>query len=274
MHWPTLSLLDQPTATDTDEYQTTSQRWHETDELQLTDVSYTYPEATEPALHHINLDFKGYERVALVGTSGSGKSTLLNLIGGFLNGAGGVSLNGQQLPHLQQRAWQEQIQVLPQQPYIFHDTLVATWHSMHQLNGRKIREAIETVGLSEWFEALPEGLDTLIGEGAMQTSGGQAQRIGLARIMLDDNRRVLLLDEPTAHLDIETEVRLKETMLPLFDKRLVVFATHRLHWLTEMDLIIVMRDGRIVEQGTLSELMANNGYFVELQAAMRGVTHA
>ena len=128
--------------------------------------------------------------------------------------------------------------------------------------------------MSEWFEALPEGLDTLIGEGAMQTSGGQAQRIGLARIMLDDNRRVLLLDEPTAHLDIETEVRLKETMLPLFDKRLVVFATHRLHWLTEMDLIIVMRDGRIVEQGTLSELMANNGYFVELQAAMRGVTHA
>ena len=84
----------------------------------------------------------------------------------------------------------------------------------------------------------------------------------------------MLLDEPTAHLDIETEVRLKETMLPLFDKRLVVFATHRLHWLTEMDLIIVMRDGRIVEQGTLSELMANNGYFVELQAAMRGVTHA
>lgn len=270
-----MALLDQPTATDTDEYQTTSQRWRETDELQLTDVSYTYPEATEPALHHINLDFKGYERVALVGTSGSGKSTLLNLIGGFLNGTGGVSLNGQQLPHLQQRAWQEQIQVLPQQPYIFHDTLRRNLaFYAPEATDEKIREAIETVGLSEWFEALPEGLDTLIGEGAMQTSGGQAQRIGLARIMLDDNRRVLLLDEPTAHLDIETEVRLKETMLPLFDKRLVVFATHRLHWLTEMDLIIVMRDGRIVEQGTLSELMANNGYFVELQAAMRGVTHA
>ena len=269
-----MALLDQPTAADTEIYQTTSQRWRENDELQLTDVSYTYPEAAKPALRDIDLDFKGYERVALVGTSGSGKSTLLNLIGGFLNGAGEITLNGQQLPHLQQRAWQEQIQVLPQQPYIFHDTLRRNLaFYAPEATDDKIREAIETVGLSAWFEALPEGLDTIIGEGAMQTSGGQAQRIGLVRIMLDDNRRVLLLDEPTAHLDIETEVRLKETMLPLFDKRLVIFATHRLHWLTEMDLIIVMRDGQIVEQGTLPELMANKGYFVELQAAMRGAVH-
>ena len=269
-----MALLDQPTAADTEIYQTTSQRWRENDELQLTDVSYTYPEAAKPALRDIDLDFKGYERVALVGTSGSGKSTLLNLIGGFLNGAGEITLNGQQLPHLQQRTWQEQIQVLPQQPYIFHDTLRRNLaFYAPEATDDKIREAIETVGLSAWFEALPEGLDTIIGEGAMQTSGGQAQRIGLVRIMLDDNRRVLLLDEPTAHLDIETEVRLKETMLPLFDKRLVIFATHRLHWLTEMDLIIVMRDGQIVEQGTLPELMANKGYFVELQAAMRGAVH-
>ncbi|WP_270321946.1 thiol reductant ABC exporter subunit CydD [Weissella confusa] len=269
-----MALLDQPTAADTEIYQTTSQRWRENDELQLTDVSYTYPEAAKPALRDIDLDFKGYERVALVGTSGSGKSTLLNLIGGFLNGAGEITLYGQQLPHLQQRAWQEQIQVLPQQPYIFHDTLRRNLaFYAPEATDDKIREAIETVGLSAWFEALPEGLDTIIGEGAMQTSGGQAQRIGLVRIMLDDNRRVLLLDEPTAHLDIETEVRLKETMLPLFDKRLVIFATHRLHWLTEMDLIIVMRDGQIVEQGTLPELMANKGYFVELQAAMRGAVH-
>lgn len=269
-----MALLDQPTAADTEIYQTTSQRWRENDELQLTDVSYTYPEAAKPALRDIDLDFKGYERVALVGTSGSGKSTLLNLIGGFLNGAGEITLNGQHLPHLQQRAWQEQIQVLPQQPYIFHDTLRRNLaFYAPEATDDKIREAIETVGLSAWFEALPEGLDTIIGEGAMQTSGGQAQRIGLVRIMLDDNRRVLLLDEPTAHLDIETEVRLKETMLPLFDKRLVIFATHRLHWLTEMDLIIVMRDGQIVEQGTLPELMANKGYFVELQAAMRGAVH-
>ena len=269
-----MALLDQPTAKDTNAYEATSQRWRENDELQLTDVSYTYPEATEPALQGINLDFKGYERVALVGTSGSGKSTLLNLIGGFLNGEGDVSLNEQHLPHLQQSAWQEQIQVLPQQPYIFHDTLRRNLaFYAPEATDDKIREAIETVGLSAWFEALPEGLDTIIGEGAMQTSGGQAQRIGLVRIMLDDNRRVLLLDEPTAHLDIETEVRLKETMLPLFEKRLVIFATHRLHWLTEMDLIIVMRDGQIVEQGTLPELMANKGYFVELQAAMRGAVH-
>ena len=165
--------------------------------------------------------------------------------------------------------------MLPQHPYIFHDTLRANlaFYAPNQRDEDLIA-VLQQVGLADWFASLPDGLDTLIGEGAMQTSGGQAQRIGLARIMLDEERRVLLLDEPTAHLDIETEALLKETMLPVFDNRLVIFATHRLHWLRQMDWIIVMRDGQIAEQGTLADLIANNGYFVTLQAAMRGTTHA
>ncbi len=91
--------------------------------------------------------------------------------------------------------------------------------------------------------------------------------------MLNESRRVILLDEPTAHLDIETEMQLKQTMLPIFENHLVIFATHRLHWLAQMDWIIVMKDGQIVEQGTLAELNANNGYFVELQKAMQGAEH-
>lgn len=270
-----MTLLEQPVAPETNRYVRRSQRWQATDTLTLEQVSFSYPNADRPALQHINLTLTGHAKVALVGTSGSGKSTLLNLLGGFLVGDGDVKINEQALPHLRQRQWQEQIQVLPQHPYIFHDTLRANlaFYAPNQRDEDLIA-VLQQVGLADWFASLPDGLDTLIGEGAMQTSGGQAQRIGLARIMLDEERRVLLLDEPTAHLDIETEALLKETMLPVFDNRLVIFATHRLHWLRQMDWIIVMRDGQIAEQGTLADLIANNGYFVTLQAAMRGTTHA
>ncbi|WP_343109540.1 thiol reductant ABC exporter subunit CydD [Weissella cibaria] len=270
-----MTLLEQPVAPETNRYVRQSQRWQATDTLTLEQVSFSYPNADRPALQQINLTLTGHAKVALVGTSGSGKSTLLNLLGGFLVGDGDVKINEQALPHLQQRQWQEQIQVLPQHPYIFHDTLRANlaFYAPDQRDEDLIA-VLQQVGLADWFASLPDGLDTLIGEGAMQTSGGQAQRIGLARIMLDEERRVLLLDEPTAHLDIETEALLKETMLPVFDNRLVIFATHRLHWLRQMDWIIVMRDGQIAEQGTLADLIANNGYFVTLQAAMRGTTHA
>lgn len=270
-----MTLLEQPVAPETNRYVRQSQRWQATDTLTLEQVSFSYPNADRPALQQINLTLTGHAKVALVGTSGSGKSTLLNLLGGFLVGDGDVKINEQALPHLQQRQWQEQIQVLPQHPYIFHDTLRANlaFYAPNQRDEDLIA-VLQQVGLADWVASLPDGLDTLIGEGAMQTSGGQAQRIGLARIMLDEERRVLLLDEPTAHLDIETEALLKETMLPVFDNRLVIFATHRLHWLRQMDWIIVMRDGQIAEQGTLADLIANNGYFVTLQAAMRGTTHA
>ena len=270
-----MNLLDKKLADDTNIYHSKQQQWQNDDTLQLQGVNYEYPGATEPALKDINLSLKGHQRVAIVGTSGSGKSTLLNLLGGFLIGDGEMQLNEQKVPHLQQKDWQNQLQVLPQRPYIFHDTLRGnlSFYSPEKTDAELV-DALHTVGLGEWYDGLEQGLDTLIGEGAMKTSGGQAQRIGLARILLDQNRRVLLLDEPTAHLDIETEVHLKETMVPLFEQRLVIFATHRLHWLTEMDWIIVMRDGEIVEQGTLTDLKANDGYFVSLQSAMRGGKNA
>ena len=109
-----------------------------------------------------------------------------------------------------------------------------------------------------------------MGEGGRQLSGGQAQRIALARAFLDEGRDVLVFDEPTAHLDIETELALKETMLGLMDGKLVFFATHRLHWMREMDRVIVIEDGRIVEQGTCEELLGANGAFTRLAAEARG----
>lgn len=127
------------------------------------------------------------------------------------------------------------------------------------------------VGLTDLVNELPEGLDTEIGSGKRALSGGQAQRIALARAFLDQSRRVMVFDEPTAHLDIETELELKEKMLPLMKDHLVFFATHRLHWMKQMDYIFVMEQGKLVEQGTYDQLLVNpNGAFNRMVCQMRG----
>lgn len=111
------------------------------------------------------------------------------------------------------------------------------------------------MGLNTLIEDLPEGLDTIIGEGAHSLSGGQAQRIAFARAFLNKNCKVLIFDEPTAHLDIETELELKERMLELMQDKLVFLATHRLHWLSAMDTVLVLKNGRLIAQDTPENLM-------------------
>lgn len=241
--------------------------------LKGVDFAYDAPgegDGSAVALRDIHLNLQGMSKVALVGVSGSGKSTLVNLLGGFLEPTGGtIELSGVSLHGLRLAAWQRQLLYIPQNPYVFHASLRDNlcFYSPNATDDQ-VREAVAVVGLDQLVSELPEGLDTIIGEGGRGLSGGQAQRIALARALLDPSRKVLLFDEPTAHLDIETELELKDRMLPLMEGRLVVFATHRLHWLEAMDCIIVLEDGRIVEHGTLDELLARKGKLVELISTM------
>ena len=129
---------------------------------------------------------------------------------------------------------------------------------------------MELAGLSPLVAQLPQGLDTLIGAGGRPLSGGQAQRVALARAFLDQGRKVLVFDEPTAHLDIQTELALKERMLPLMEGKLVLFATHRLHWLQQMDLVLVLQDGRVVESGRPRDLLASGGALSRLASQLQG----
>lgn len=245
--------------------------WQPDTTLELDKVTYTYPKAEKPALKDLSVTIKGMKKIGIIGASGSGKSTLINLIGGFLapDEKNRIKINGNELPHLNQQAWQKNFLYIPQNPYLFHATLAENIaFYVDHATPEAINNAVKRAGLAAWVKTLPDGLDTMIGEGARTVSGGQAQRIALARAFLDPDRRVLLFDEPTAHLDIETEAALKQDILPVFDNHLVFFATHRLHWIGEMDYVLVIDHGRIVEQGTPAELTAKNGEYVKLRSEM------
>lgn len=220
----------------------------------------------------VDFSVKGYQKIGIIGMSGSGKSTLINLMSGFLRpDKSQITFDGIEIKAFDQPNWQEQLIYIPQNPYVFQRSMrenIAFYHP--NATDEEILQAIEVTGLTELLAELPDGLDTKLGEGERPLSGGQAQRIALARAFLNQERKILLFDEPTAHLDIETEVEIKERMLPLMEKHLVFFATHRLHWLAEMDYILVMDEGKLVEKGTIEELKQKNGAFVKLTQALRG----
>ena len=244
--------------------------WQKDDELQAENICFDYEKGAE--IGPINVKIKGYEKVGIIGMSGSGKTSLINLLSGFLTPSDGeFKIQNHKTKTLNIPDWHQQLIYIPQQPYVFTTTLrknIAFYTP--DASDEEIKEAIHVMGLDDLLAELPKGLDTVIGQGKRVLSGGQAQRIALARAFLDKERRVMIFDEPTAHLDIETEIDLKKRMIPLMENRLVLFATHRLHWIKKMDYILVMNHGQLVEQGTYSELTKKNGYFTSLMKQMRG----
>ncbi|MBF0786347.1 MULTISPECIES: thiol reductant ABC exporter subunit CydD [unclassified Streptococcus] len=244
--------------------------WNNDSCLELEDISIAYGE--KKLFAGTSLTLSGYQKIGIIGMSGSGKSSFINLLSGFLGPEkGDIRIDDVQLTNLDQEDWRKQLLYIPQHPYVFEMSLRdnITFYTP-SASDTQVREAISVVGLDDLVASLPEGLDTRIGNGARPLSGGQAQRIVLARAFLDRERRILLLDEPTAHLDIETELELKEKMLPLMDNRLVLLATHRLHWLHQMDYILVLDQGKIVEMGTYDDLLAQKGKLYHLKTAMGG----
>lgn len=249
--------------------------WQSENELALQGLSLRYQkEAKTKTLKNLNFTWKGYGKIGIIGASGSGKSTLIKLLGGFLvpEETDQIALNGEPVAHLNHAAWQQQLCYIPQAPYIFHGTLKDNISFyIPDASEEAVMLAVKQAGLSDLVAELPQGLATMIGEGAQALSGGQLQRIALARAFLDQQRKILLFDEPTAHLDVETEAEIKATILPLFNDRLVFFATHRLHWMKDMDYILVMENGEIVEAGRYEELKANpNSAYQRLVREMKG----
>lgn len=239
------------------------ERWSADDELVVSDVHAA-------SLKTISFSIKGHQKVGIIGESGAGKSTLIDVLGGFLGlDAGTISINGQEAAHLQKESWQNLLTYIPQHPYTFSGTLADNIRFYKpDATDEDVLKAADQAGLSS-LKALAH---ETIGEGGRQLSGGQMQRIAVARALLSD-RPIVLLDEPTAHLDLETEAALKETMLPLFEDKLVFLATHRLHWMQEMDVVIVLERGHIAEMGTHEELLKNGGVYTAFVQAAQGDAH-
>lgn len=220
-------------------------------------------EAGATLLDNINVTIPSHiRRIGIVGLSGAGKSSLLNVISGLSGpSSGAVRIDGIPLDQgVMTREWQRHIAYIPQQPHLFSMPLA---ENVRFYNPEASLEQVKRALCQAGLDALVPQMNELIGEGGLQLSGGQAQRVALARALLGE-RKVLLLDEPTAQLDIETELEMKEAILEDFQDCRLILATHRLHWMPDMEEIWVMEKGRLAERGTHQQLLQKRGAYYRL----------
>ncbi len=231
------------------------------DTVEFRDVSFTYDSGIT-VLHHLNLTVKRGECLALVGTSGAGKTTLVNLIPRFFEvSSGQVLLDGQDLRNLTLASLRGQIAMVTQQTILFNDTVrnnIA--YGDPNRPEADIIEAARAAHALEFIKKLPEGFDTVIGESGAKLSGGQQQRISIARALLK-NSPILILDEATSALDTESEREVQKALENLMKNRTTFVIAHRLSTIRNADRIIVMQDGRIVEEGNHEKLLEKDGFY-------------
>ncbi len=236
--------------------------------ISFSNVSYAYPSRHLPALSDISFDIHAGQRTALVGATGAGKSTLASLLLRFIEpGAGEIRVDGQPLSAIPPEDWRARIAWVPQMPYLFNDTLAANLRlAKPAASDDELIRACQRADLHEFILSLPGGYGTLIGERGARLSGGQAQRLALARAFLRD-APFLILDEPTSSLDPAQESRLHQAIHELMRGRTTLVIAHRLSTVYQADQIVVLDSGRLAETGKRADLLQHNGPYAKLVAA-------
>ncbi|MBL8896570.1 MAG: ABC transporter ATP-binding protein [Planctomycetes bacterium] len=233
--------------------------------LYLKDVHFAYDGSGEGVLHGIDIEIPVGSRVALVGPSGAGKSTLLDLVARFYDPTGGAILaDGIDLRKLRIEAWLGRIAFVNQAPFLFHASIRDNLrYGKADATDEEIIAAAKAAAIHDFVQSLPEGYDTLVGERGARISGGQMQRITIARAILR-NADLLLLDEATSSLDTEAEKAVQEALDHLMVGRTSIIVAHRLSTVRNADRIFVLEQGRIVEQGRHDELYERGGVYRRL----------
>ncbi len=241
--------------------------------IELVRVEFSYPGQQEPAVDGIDLAVPAGQRVALVGETGSGKSTMIKLLARFYDPtAGTVRVDGADLRDLDPSAYRRRLGYVPQEPYLFAGTIRENLvYGRPDADDTTVADAVAAVGLDDLIESLPDGMDHWLVERGRSLSTGQRQLICLARALIADPV-LLLLDEATSNLDLASEARIERAMDVLSTGRTTVVIAHRLATAARADRILVMDQGRIVEDGTQGELLAADGRYARLWAAYEGVT--
>jgi ATP-binding cassette, subfamily B, bacterial MsbA len=236
-------------------------------DIRFHNVSFRYPGSDKLALDKVNLHVMPGQTIALVGASGGGKSTLASLIPRFYAAESGhITIDGVDINTLTLSSLREHIALVSQDIVLLNDSIRANiaFGQSRNANETQIREAAVAAHAWEFISQLPQGLDTLTGENGASLSGGQRQRIAIARALLK-NAPILILDEATSALDTESERMVQEALATLMQNRTTLVIAHRLSTIERADHIVVLDQGRIVEEGDHASLLARNGYYANLQ---------
>ena len=231
----------------------------------LKNISYTYSDRATKALDNISLTIETNKVTAIVGASGSGKTTLMNILLRFFNPTDGIIFIGETDLHLvKKETWRENLAWLPQNPHLFSKSIRENLQIANvRATFEEVVNAAKIAHIHEFILDLPNGYNTLVGENGAKLSGGEIQRIALARAYLR-NSPLLFVDEPTANLNPIVEDEIVSDMYRLFSGKTVLIIAHRLNTIVNADKIIVMKDGKIEESGNHNELILTNGYYKKL----------
>jgi ATP-binding cassette subfamily C protein CydCD len=233
--------------------------------IALRDLTFTYPGRARPALSGVSFTVPAGATVALVGPSGAGKTTIASLLLRFWDPqAGAITLGGHDLREWSLEDLRRHIALVAQDTHLFNDSLGNNIRiARPEATDAEVAAAIERASLTPLVRALPEGLATTVGERGLQLSGGQRQRVAIARAFLRD-APVLILDEATSHLDAVNEQVVQEALVSLARTRTTIVIAHRLSTVRAADQIVVLDEGRVIEQGRHDDLLRRRGLYARL----------
>ncbi len=233
-------------------------------EIVLDDLEFSY-EADRRILKGVSLKVGAGQTVAVVGPSGSGKSTIGRLLFRFYDVNGGaLRIDGQDVRDITQKSLRRAIGVVPQDTVLFNDTIgYNVGYGRPEASQSEIEDAARAAQIHDFIKALPDGYDTVVGERGLKLSGGEKQRVGIARTLLK-NPPILLLDEATSALDSQTEQDIQTSLKSMGEGRTVITIAHRLSTIVDADKIVVLVDGQVAEEGTHAELLAREGRYAQM----------